>query len=394
MARNTTKAKPEVEQQQGMDLDGENISQKTPLAAAVSEAAGTDIVEYQPHEQAIKALEERFKDVVYDVSTPEGLAQAKTDRVAIRDVRYALQNTTKEVLGPYQAAVKAAQARVNQVKDFGASLAERVRVIEDPVDTLIKDEEDRQKREKEEKAEAERLRIDSIQRKVAHFRNVGSTLVTSASSDIEAMLTRLKDSIILPCDYAEFEAEATIARDQAIDQLEILLKSAIQREDGERRMREQQEQFDRQQRELQELRDKQKQEDDRRAEEQRQLLARQQADLDRQREDLQRQQDEQRKRDEQAQRDREELERLRAQVANPGAATATVTASIAAEPEPEPAPEAINPAPSVRTLDVESEQPAEESACPISAADIIGVVAMSFDLSENEATELLRNTTF
>jgi len=229
--------------------------------------------------------------VVFDVSTAEGLTDAKNARRTIREVRYALQTTTKDVLVPYQDAVKQAQARVNQVKEFGATLGERVLAVEDPVDQVIKNEEKRQKDEKERIAQVERERVEKIQNRITHFRTVAAAYAARSAADIAEVLERVKLSVILPEEYAEFEGEATIARDNAIEQLDTLHRSAAAREESEAKLREQQAAFEKQQQELEELRRKNQEEQDRRDQEARQRLADEQAELDRQRQELQRQQE-------------------------------------------------------------------------------------------------------
>lgn len=390
MARKTTKQdsapNPQVDEQQ------ELLDQASPLAAAVAEAATTDIVEYQAHEAAIIDLEKRFSNVVFDVTTTAGMTDAKAVRKEIRDVRYALQNTTKDVLVPYQAAVKAAQARVNQVKDFGATLAERVLKVEDPVDGAIKAEEKRQKDEKERLEQIERERVEKIQGKIAHFRNVAATLASSSATDIAAMLERLKAALILPEDYAEFEGEASIARDNAIDQLETLHKGAVQREEAEAQLKAQREAFAKQQQELEELRRKNQEEEDRRAAEERQRLADQQAELDRQRKQLEDQQRQQRAREEQHQRDQEELARLRAQALTPAPAPVAAAAPAVAATAIDVAPlTEETPKPKPEAPEVAESQAAAGSP---TAQEIVEVVAMSWDVSLDTAREWLRDTQF
>lgn len=355
-------------------------------------AKGTDIVEYQPHEAAIVDIEKRFASVVFDVSTTTGMADAKAVRAEIRAVRYALQTTSKDVLVPYQARVKEAQARVNEVKEFGGQLVERVLKIEEPVDDVIKAEEKRQKDEKEAREKLERERVEAIQSKITRFREGPAKHASSTAAVIADVLERLKQSVILPEDYAEFEGEATIARDNAIDQLETLHKGAVQREEAEAQLKQQQEAFAAQQKELEELRRKSQEEADRRAEEERKRLAAQQEELDRQRAELDRQKEEQRKRDEQSRRDQEELTRLRAQAAAPApvAATAPTVAAAAIDVAPLAAskPEA-NPEPKA----AEAVSPPDQTGAP-AAHEIVEVVAMSWDVSFDTARQWLRVTQF
>jgi hypothetical protein len=363
------------------DLDlSETGSTKNAIAPAV---AVTDIAEYRPHEEQIVRLETSYAKLVVDCSTSEGLANAKEVRVDIRDVRYALANTTKTALVPYQQKVKEAQARVNQVKEFGEALKDRVLAIEAPVDEAIKAEEKRIADAKAERERVEAERVEAIRAKITRFSSVAAAYASRSAADVVNVLLNLKESVILPEEYAEFEAEGTIARDNAIEQLETLHRSAVEREEAAAKLAAQQ-------KELDELREKQRivdenaeKERQRIAAEDRQRIADQQAELNRQREQLQRDQDAQRLKDEQNQRDQEELARLRAQAAAPAPIIAAVAPLIEEKVEVAP----INtPAIAAEFDDVTTTAPAVE--------DIVEVVALGFDVSVDTARAWLRAIRF
>lgn len=362
--------------------------------SVVLSAAVTDIAEYRPHEEQIVRLETTYAKLVVDCSTNEGLTNAKEVRVDIRDVRYALANTTKTALIPYQQKVKDAQARVNQVKEFGEALKDRVLAIEAPVDEAIKAEEKRAADAKAERERVEAERVEAIRAKITRFSSVAAAYASRSAADIADILQGVKASVILPEEYAEFEAEGTIARDNAIDQLETLRKSAVEREEAAAKLRAQQ-------KELDELREKQRIADaeaeelrKQRAEEDRQRLKKQQDDLDQQRRDIeaqQRQQREQqeeqqrqqRERDAQYQRDQEELARLRAQAAAPATAT-SVVASVVTE-RVEVVPISAHAA-AADSDDVTVDAPPVE--------DIVEVVALGFDVDLDTARAWLRAIRF
>jgi len=369
----------------------ETEESKKSIAPAV---AVTDIAEYRPHEEQIVRLETTYAKLVVDCSTSEGLANAKEVRVDIRDVRYALANTTKTALVPYQQKVKDAQARVNQVKEFGEALKARVLVLEEPIDEAIKAEEKRVADAKAEKERLEQERIEAIRAKINRFSSVAAAYASRSAADVSSILLGVKESVILPEEYGEFEAEGTIARDNAIEQLEALLRSAAEREEAAAKLLAQQ-------KELDELREKQRIADaeaeelrKQRAEEDRKRLKQQQDELDQQRRDMeaqQRQQREQqeeqqrqqREREAQYQRDQEELARLRAQAAAP-APVAVVTATPIEE-KAETAPVAVV-AVSVESIDVDATTPP--------ADDIVEVVALGFDVTIATARDWLRATRF
>ena len=362
--------------------------------SVVPSVAVTDIAEYRPHEEQIVRLETTYAKLVVDCSTSEGLANAKEVRVDIRDVRYALANTTKTALIPYQQKVKDAQARVNQVKEFGEALKDRVLAIEAPVDEAIKAEE---KRVADAKAERERIeaeRVEAIRAKITRFSSVAAAYANRSAADVANILQGVKESVILPEEYAEFEAEGTIARDNAIEQLETLHKSAVEREEAAAKLLAQQ-------KELDELREKQRIADaeaeelrKQRAEEDRQRLKKQQDDLDQQRRDMeaqQRQQREQqeeqqrqqRERDAQYQRDQEELARLRAQAAAPATATPAAASVVAEKAEVTPI--------SAHAAAAESE--GVTTTAPL-VDDIVEVVALGFDVDLDTARAWLRAIRF
>lgn len=348
--------------------------------AVVPAVAVTDIAEYRPHEEQIVRLETTYAKLVMDCSTSEGLANAKEVRVDIRDVRYALANTTKTALVPYQQKVKDAQARVNQVKEFGEALKDRVLAIEAPIDEAIKAEEKRVADAKAERERVEAERVEAIRAKITRFSSVAAAYASRSAADIADILQGVKVSVILPEEYAEFEAEGTIARDNAIEQLETLHKSAVDREGAAAKLLAQQ-------KELDELREKQRIADaeaeelrKQRAEEDRLRLKKQQDELDQQRRDMeaqQRQQREQqeeqqrqqRERDAQYQRDQEELVRLRAQAAAPASAAPVAAPAVAEKAGVTP----------ISTHAVAAESDDVTTAAP-SVDDIVEVVALGFDV--------------
>ncbi|EZI23207.1 hypothetical protein PE143B_0130655 [Pseudomonas extremaustralis 14-3 substr. 14-3b] len=360
---------------------GETEESKKSIAPAV---AVTDIAEYRPHEEQIVRLETTYAKLVVDCSTSEGLASAKEVRVDIRDVRYALDKTTKTALVPYQQKVKEAQARVNQVKEFGEALKDRVLAIETPVDEAIKAEEKRVADAKAERERVEAERVEAIRAKITRFSSVAAAYASRSAADVAGILKGVKESVILPEEYGEFEAEGTIARDNAIEQLEALHKAAIDREEAAAKLLAQQ-------KELDELREKQRLADaeaeelrKQRAEEDRLRLKKQQDELDQQRRDMEEQQRQHRERDSQYQRDQEELARLRAQAATPAPAVNVVAAPVIADPAQTVVAE-VDPTPAADAF--------ADSNIP-SASEVVEVVAMAFCVTNDEASAWLRAMSF
>ncbi|WP_223507787.1 hypothetical protein [Pseudomonas sp. BF-B-25] len=376
--------------QESPEMSETDDAQKTVVPAV----AVTDIAEYRPHEEQIVRLETTYAKLVVDCSTSEGLANAKEVRVDIRDVRYALANTTKTALIPYQQKVKDAQARVNQVKEFGEALKDRVLAIEAPVDEAIKAEEKRVADAKAERERVEAERVEAIRAKITRFSSVAAAYASRSAADVANILQGVKESVILPEEYAEFEAEGTIARDNAIEQLETLHRSAVEREEAAAKLLAQQKELD-QLREKQRIADAEAEElRKQRAEEDRKRLKQQQDELDQQRRDMeaqQRQQREQqeeqqrqqRERDAQYQRDQEELARLRAQAAAPAPITTAAEPMVVEK---------------VEVAHLSAHMTAAESDDVTTTApsvdDIVEVVALGFDVDLDTARAWLRAIRF
>jgi DNA repair exonuclease SbcCD ATPase subunit len=351
--------------------------------SVVPSVAVTDIAEYRPHEEQIVRLETTYAMLVVDCSTSEGLANAKEVRVDIRDVRYALANTTKTALIPYQQKVKDAQARVNQVKEFGEALKDRVLAIEAPVDEAIKAEERRVADAKAERERVEAERVEVIRTKITRFSSVAAAYASRSAADVASILQSVKESVILPEEYAEFEAEGTIARDNAIEQLEALHKSAVDREEAAAKLLAQQ-------KELDELRERTRRQDEEAAEQRRIQAKKDQDELDRKTEEQRLQQqkldDQARKLREQEERnrkDQEELARLRAQAAAPAPVTVATPALVEAKVEVAPI--------STQAIAAESDD-VTTSAPPVD--DIVEVVALGFDVDLDTARAWLRAISF
>ena len=111
----------------------------------------TEIVEYKPTEAAIADIQ-RFKGMVVDVSTPNGLAEGKAVARQIAAVRIALDKTRKKLK-------EDVLERGRQIDGQAKPLFARVAEIEDPINAQLEAKAKAEEREREEKIEAERLRI-------------------------------------------------------------------------------------------------------------------------------------------------------------------------------------------------------------------------------------------
>jgi colicin import membrane protein len=117
----------------------------------------TQIVEYSQTEAALADLASRYKGVLFDVTTPTGMSEAKRSRAEIRDYRVALEKKRVEIKAPALERCRLIDA---EAKRITAELS----ALEDPIDSQIKVEE-RKKEEARLAAErAELARIEAEER--------------------------------------------------------------------------------------------------------------------------------------------------------------------------------------------------------------------------------------
>ena len=121
----------------------------------------TEIVEYKAVEAAIAGIE-KYRGLVVDVSTPEGLRQGKEAQREAGAVRIALEKTRKKLK-------EDVLERGRQIDGQAKPLFERVAEIEDPIKAQVEAEERRKEAERvaAEQAELARIAKEEADRKAA-----------------------------------------------------------------------------------------------------------------------------------------------------------------------------------------------------------------------------------
>lgn len=116
----------------------------------------TAIQEYSKTDAALAELAQRYKGVLFDVSTREGMQTAVKGRAEIRGYRVALEKTRKEIKAP-------ALERCNLIDSEARRITRELESLELPIDEQIKAEETRKELERTAAARAEQARIEAEQ---------------------------------------------------------------------------------------------------------------------------------------------------------------------------------------------------------------------------------------
>lgn len=187
----------------------------------------SNITLYSEAQAALEEFRSRFVGRVYDVTTTDGMKDAKAARREVREARTSLEKKRQELKAPL---LEKERALDGQAKQLTAALLE----IEQPIDELIKDEEARVARAKAEEARKERLRVEAIQERI---RALEVTIPFGADRKYVEDRLRWLAGIDPGEGFGEFAEDAAAAKARATDMLIGALEkiAEAEREDAERR---------------------------------------------------------------------------------------------------------------------------------------------------------------
>lgn len=183
----------------------------------------TEIQEYSQTEAALADLRSRYDGVVFEVATTKGMDAAKKARAEVRGYRTSLEALRKELKAP-------ALERCRLIDEEAKRITAELLSLENPIDKVIKAEEERKEAEKAEKERIERERVADIRSRIAAFAEFVFEAVGKSSTHIKDEIDFLQRTEPTLDDFAEFTGEALQARNDAIQKLEAMLGAAKMQE--------------------------------------------------------------------------------------------------------------------------------------------------------------------
>ncbi len=114
----------------------------------------TEIVEYSKTEAALADLSQKYKGVVFDVTTVEGMRTARLGRAEIRKYRTSLEDLRKAIKAP-------ALRRCQVIDEEARRITGELLALENPIDEQIKKEEERKELERTAAVRAEQARLEA-----------------------------------------------------------------------------------------------------------------------------------------------------------------------------------------------------------------------------------------
>ncbi len=178
------------------------------------------ITEYNQTAAILDELAKRYANVVFPVTTKDGMKDAKDVRSKLVKLRTGLEAVRKEIKEP---ALRRTQAIDAEAKAITAA----IRQIEEPIDAQIKAEEQRIEAEKAAKEAAEKARVDEIQTKIEAIKRLPMEIAYETSEAIQTEVDALYAFAPDAADFAEFVDLAVIARGEALTAL-VQLHSKVQ----------------------------------------------------------------------------------------------------------------------------------------------------------------------
>lgn len=201
-----------------MDGNTEAPAKLPTLLEQIENAKSID--EFDRVEAALAELEAKYSGIVYsDISTKDGLARAKSDRVEIREVRYGVSAKAKSMKDPLNRLKKLIDGQADRIEA-------RVLKIEEPIDAQIKAEEQRIEAEKERKRqEAEALRR-SRQDKIDAMRNAPTALAGQSAEKIAEARAEIEAREITLEEFGDLAGAAMTAQTAAVAALTAMYNAA------------------------------------------------------------------------------------------------------------------------------------------------------------------------
>jgi colicin import membrane protein len=200
----------------------------------------TQIQEYSATEAALATLAERYKGVVYDVTTKEGMAAAKAGRNEIRGYRTALEAKRVEIKAP---ALERCRLIDSEAKRITAALED----LEGPIAAQIKKEEDRIAAEKAAKEEALRKRTEEIMNRLQAMRELPVKAFSATSEQMQEFITALESQEINEETFGDFQSDAENLREATLATLKLNLNTKLQQEAEAKRLAEERAELERKQ---------------------------------------------------------------------------------------------------------------------------------------------------
>lgn len=202
---------------------------------------------FAPFRTDLEAAKVAADAATFDITTTAGMKVATEQRAVFRDLRVSAEKARVERKAPI--------LQIGRLLDSSyKTLEEEITPFEERFDKAIKAED---KRKADEKAERERLareRIEAIRKRISEIREAPVRSIGVGSVDIKQLISTIT-AVEIDGSFGEFADEAALAKQEALEKLELALVAAEQQEAERARLEAQRLELERQEAEARKQRE-------------------------------------------------------------------------------------------------------------------------------------------
>jgi len=192
---------------------------EAPIEGELVDETTSAIAEYRPTAAALAGMREALAGKEWDLTTTKGNEEARQTRLVLVRLRTSLETERKRLKQPHLDAGKL-------IDDEAKRITAAIEEMENPLDKLIKDDENRRERERQDREAAanERRRQQIV--KVGHIAHLPLTLINATAEGLREAITNLEDDGLHDFDE-EYLPQAEAAREQALVHLRTNLEARV-----------------------------------------------------------------------------------------------------------------------------------------------------------------------
>jgi hypothetical protein len=182
--------------------------------------SGTALAPLSQMQASLVALTEKYANKTYDIQTKAGMAEAKADRLAVREVRYRIPDIAKECKAQLRDAI-------SKVDEFAKALTDRLLAIEATSHDAITAEEARKEKARIEAARLRAEKLAAAAETVEAIRNRVTMAVGKAPTEVEELIAVLKTIEPDAETFGEGAGDVMRAKTETLAKLQEMHTSAL-----------------------------------------------------------------------------------------------------------------------------------------------------------------------
>lgn len=197
------------------------------------------VAEYSSTAAALATMREQLANKVWDLTTTKGNEEARQTRLALVRLRTGLDAKRLELKRPHLAQIEVIDNEAKRIR-------EAIEAMEDPLDKLIKADENRREIERQEKAAADARRREAQDKLLTEMARTPLRWINGSTDELQAAIEELQGMNLAELFDEDRIASAEHCRTEAIGHLQVNKEARVSVEARAEEQRLQQIELDRQ----------------------------------------------------------------------------------------------------------------------------------------------------